>query len=382
MNQTEQVLLQAIQKSLWNTDISFPDDTDWDAVLKEADNQAVLGLVIDNAPKDIQKKWEIKVSAGTMHFIRILHCQEQLYLLLKENDIPMVILKGTAAAIYYLNPSQRSMGDIDFLVPSEDFDRAKEILEQNGYEVNDDPRYLRHIEVRKDKISFEMHRFFNDNGFDVDQFILPEISNAVNASLFGCSFPIFPRLFNGLVLLGHMAGHMQTGLGLRQVVDWAAFVNRELDDVFWKNEFQKAAKESGLETLAITVTKLCQDYLGLSCSITWCSLASHETVDLLLSSLLASGNFGYKQGGGRSVANAITKMKTKGLFRYLQKAGEFNWKAYHKHKWLKPFAWAYQICRYTKQGIQMRRGTNLKEDFARGNQRNKLLKQLKLEDDQ
>ena len=38
MNQTEQVLLQAIQKSLWNTDIELPADTDWDAVLKEAED--------------------------------------------------------------------------------------------------------------------------------------------------------------------------------------------------------------------------------------------------------------------------------------------------------------------------------------------------------
>ena len=38
MTQTEQILLQAIQKSLWNTDIDFPVDTNWDAVLKEAED--------------------------------------------------------------------------------------------------------------------------------------------------------------------------------------------------------------------------------------------------------------------------------------------------------------------------------------------------------
>ena len=83
-----------------------------------------------------------------------------------------------------------------------------------------------------------------------------------------------------------MAGHLRTGLGLRQVIDWAMYVDRELDDAFWDREFQAAAKESGLETLAITVTKLCQQYLGLKDSITWCRDADEITCGLLLDSLL------------------------------------------------------------------------------------------------
>ena len=73
MNQTEQVLLQAIQKSLWNIDIVFPADTDWNAVLKEAEDQAVLGLVIDIAPKDVRDKWKSRAGVVTANFVRILH---------------------------------------------------------------------------------------------------------------------------------------------------------------------------------------------------------------------------------------------------------------------------------------------------------------------
>ena len=58
MNQSEQVLLQAIQKSLWNIDITFPEDTDWNAVLQEAEKQAVLGIVIPTAPKEVQTEWK------------------------------------------------------------------------------------------------------------------------------------------------------------------------------------------------------------------------------------------------------------------------------------------------------------------------------------
>ena len=97
-----------------------------------------------------------------------------------------------------------------------------------------------------------------------------------------------------------------------------------------------------------------------------------------MDSLLSSGNFGKKRGSGRKVENTITNIKRYGL-RYLQTAGEFNWQAYHRHKWLKPFAWIYQIGRYAKQGLQTKRNTKLiREDIERGKQRNDLLEKLKL----
>ena len=57
MNSIQQVLFQGIQKSLWNANIMFPDNTDWDAVISEAEDQAVLGIVIGAAPEDIRERW-------------------------------------------------------------------------------------------------------------------------------------------------------------------------------------------------------------------------------------------------------------------------------------------------------------------------------------
>ena len=378
MNQTEQILLQTIQKSLWNTDISFPEDTDWNEVLKEAEDQAVFGIVIDVAPADVQKKWEVRASAGTAHFVRILHYQEQLYKLLKENDIPMVILKGCAAAFYYPNSSQRSMGDIDFLVPPKHFDRAKALLEQNGYAIKDDPRAPRHMHVLKDGISFEQHRFFSSEGIEVEEYVIEGLSEIEERNIYGSIFPMLPKLANGLVLLSHMVQHLKTGLGLRQVIDWMMFVHTELDDAFWNTTFRKAASETGLEIAAITITRLCQLYLGLSESIQWCKNADKELSEELIENLLSSGNFDRKRGRGFEVESAMFNIARKGLFQYLQTAGEYNWKAYHKHKWLKPFAWFYQICRYTKKGFQAKRGGQLKNDLVRGKQRSNLLKQLRI----
>lgn len=377
MNQTEQILLQAIQKSLWNTDIIFPEDTDWNAVLKEAEDQAVLGIVIGVAPVELQKEWKARASAGTAHFVRILHYQEQLYKLLKENEIPMVILKGTAAAIYYPNPSQRSMGDIDFLVPPEHFDRAKELLMQNGYTVEDDPRYPRHIHVGIDGISFEMHRYFSHDDIDIEAFISYGIHEVKETHIYGSKFPILPELANGLVLLTHLVHHLKTGVGLRQVIDWMMFVGKVLDDELWKSEFQTAVEQVGLGRAAIATTRICQQFLGLSEGKKhWCMEVDTDLCNQLMDNILSSGNFGTKHGSGTKVETAMHHLKKGGL-RYLQTAGEFNWKAYHKHRWLKPFAWVYQIGRYAKQGFQTKRNRKqLQQDYDQASQRYKLLEQL------
>ena len=379
MNQTEQILLQAVQKTLWNAPIEFPSDTDWGAVLKEAEKQTILGIVIGAAPEAIRQQWKSRTARITADFVRILHYQSEMCTLLKENGVPMVILKGTAAAVYYPDPLKRSMGDIDFLVPKEHFDRAKELLAKNGYTIEEDPKYPRHIDVCKDQIPFEMHRFFSDVSYDIEPYILDGLSYAETGRIFGSEFPMLPKLANGLVLLGHMANHLRTGLGLRQVIDWALYADKELDDAFWEKEFCDAAKKSGLWTVAVVATRMCQIYLGLTERITWCREADPDTCAMLVESLLVSGNFGKNHGAGMSVEKVAASLKKKGMFRYLQYAGEHNWEAYRRHKWLKPFCWIYQIGRYARQGTRLKRsGNQLREDFERGKQRSDLLNKLGL----
>lgn len=380
MNQTEITFLQAIQKSVWRKDVSFPADTDWSAIFKEAEDHTVLGFVFDAAPADMQQEWKKKASRITANFVRILHCQEQLYLLLKANDIPMAILKGTAAAVYYPNPSLRSMGDIDYIVPAEDFDKAKALLVANGYMIEEDPEALRHLHVYQDGIRYEQHWRFSGVGIDIERYVTDGLAHAEIETMYGTEFPMLPRLVNGLVLLGHMAQHLnRRGLGLRQVIDWMMYADHELDDEFWDLSFAEAARESGLETLAVVVTKMCQLYLGLTEEIHWCDTGDANLCSALIDYLLSSGNFGRKQGERAVAAKAVSNMFQKGFFRYLQEAGRINWKACQKHTWLKPFAWIYQLCRYAKRGLRAKRsGNELIQDIERGKLRSYLLDKLEI----
>ena len=185
---------------------------------------------------------------------------------------------------------------------------------------------------------------------------------------------------NDDVLVGlaehYIEAYTADGLGLRQVLDWMMFVNRELDDEFWEKVFGPVAKGKGLDTLAVTVTRMCQIRLGLPAAVTWCSDADEALCDALLANLFSSGNFGRKQKEGTAVESVASLIRRQGFFRYLQAGGERNWMAFRRYPALKPFCWLYQLFRITFRGLKTGRGTKMTEDIRRSGERLELLKKL------
>ena len=371
MTSAQRELLNCIRSSLWADAVQAQPSGE---VLAEAQRQAIVPMI---APASIE------ASQYTVHYIRILYAQDELVAFFRDSGIPMVILKGAAAAVYYSEPIQRTMGDIDLIVPQSLFESAQSLMEQSGYEretVEPDKLDARHIAYNKDGITFELHHHFSHEGIDVEKYVIQGLEFPVTADLSGHAFPMLPTLENGLVLLAHVAQHLRNELGLRQMIDWMMYVHAQLTDEYWETAFHAAAAECGLETLAITSTQLCRKYLGLPDPITWCDGADDKLVDDLLENLLITGNFGHAHGAGSSVETVTTNIKRTGLFRYLQQQGEHNWKAYQEHKALKPFCWAYQIGRYIHRGLCTgRSGAQLAADYKRSSSRYDLLTRLDLD---
>lgn len=380
MNTSQEMLLELIKASLFHggeTTIDAVADIDWHKVCMEARQQTVMGLIVTALPDQVRSRWIKYAYQNAANYTRNLYAQREMVQLFSDAGIPIAILKGFAAAVYYPDPTCRSMGDIDFIVPQERFREAVALMTRSGYtRTHQEEDTARHFGFNKRRISFELHHYFSTADLDIERYVADGVQHASQGYIDGVAFPMLPPLANGLVLLAHMSFHLKTGLGLRQVIDWMMYVDKVLDDTFWTDVFQPAAEEVGLTTLAVTVTRMCQLYLGLGNRITWCRGADETLCARLMNNLLASGNFGRKKGSGQPIEAVITAFKREGLFRYLQFAGEHNWKAYKKHPGLKPFCWVYQIGRYCRQGLQAKRGMHLKEDVNYGKERHELLKEL------
>ena len=114
---TERTLLALIKSSLFNIPFDNVQETDWDELYQEAKAQTVTALIAGCVPEEAGSKWKTAYTVNLSKNLRYLHAQSELIEIFRGNNIPLIILKGASAAVYYPAPINRAMGDIDFIVP-------------------------------------------------------------------------------------------------------------------------------------------------------------------------------------------------------------------------------------------------------------------------
>ena len=392
MDQVSQAVLALLRGALWGEEAVYPADTDWQAVTKELQAQAIMGVIAGSdipecVPAQTRAQWESLALLQGSRFYQLLHQQDQLLTLLAKNDIPLVILKGMAAAMYYPAPEMRSMGDVDFLVPREQVEKAYELMLANGYTLYyEKDANNKHIIFSKAEARFELHRYFGifdsvDKMKYMDGILQNGLQNIKWISCAESRFPILPPLANGLVLLEHAAGHFRDGLGLRHMVDWMMYVHSCLTDAFWQQDFYPTAQALGLDVFAKTLTKMCQIYLGLPQTMHWCESADTKACDQLMDYVLEQGNFGGKQTDFSSKVERVLSDKRSlvGWLRQIQESGMCHWEAAKRYAVLKPFAWLYGGCRYACLALGRKQAiAHLWQEKNISNQRNNLAKSVGL----
>ena len=147
-----------------NFDFSKLQDADWREVMNESLIQSTclmcfdaLNMVELKPNKEIYNEWFFKAASIIVSNANLLEEQKKLDAILRQNDIPYVILKGTSSASYYPDSGKRSFGDIDFLVPTRSIQAVTDILVNNGYELQKDRNDV-HYEFYKNGCRFELHK--------------------------------------------------------------------------------------------------------------------------------------------------------------------------------------------------------------------------------
>ena len=368
-------ILELLKAALWDRPIQA--ETITEEIFQELRSHALVALVAPKfsaleMPDALRKEWKAFLLQQVTSYYRYIHEQETLPI-----NVPYVILKGSAAAKYYPHPEYRTMGDIDLLTKKEDYEIACEMLLKNGYrevtQANEED-FGRHRSFSRSGIIIEVHVYFalmkdSQKGQLLDKILIDNI----NGSHF------LPDMPNGLALLDHINQHLAEGLGLRQIIDWMMFVNKCLPDEKWP-EFQNMARMVGLETLAITTTRMCELYLGLPAR-EWSAGADKTLCQELIDYVLSCGNFGNKKNDESSMGEGVFGyVKSVGtFFHLLHMRGMVNWPAAKRHVWLRPFAWIYQLFRYLIKGLGRDKAVfKLKKEYAAAKKKNNLLDRLEV----
>ncbi len=365
-------LLKLIQCSLW----ALPAEgltVDGD-IFEEMQRQTLTALPAKILPEltmsdELRQTWQTGIRQNIAAYCQSRFIQASLPI-----KVPYAVLKGTEAAKYYPSPQLRSMGDIDIMPPRQHFSEACDSLLSNGFqEIPDtDPTDTgRHRQFIKNGIIIEVHAYYaheNDPALSrlIDDLILENIQPDHT----------LPDPVNGLTLLEHINHHLESGVGLRQIIDWMMFADRCLSDEQWP-EFKALIERTGHERLAVYVTKMCVQYLGLPARA-WCADADERVCDRLMDYILASGNFGRKISEEKwTVSRFLSSHSAADAFRFLQKRGLINWKAAQKHPVLRPFAWLYQLWRYLSKAVSRpHAASRFAEEYQAGRRKDELLNAL------
>lgn len=360
ISKAQSVLLEAIKASLFDVEPKYPSDANWDEVKFEAKAQTVLGLISHKIPVHDASGDQCKAN-----YMRNMHEQNKLIKMFDAAKLPCVILKGSAAAIYYPKPYLRTMGDIDILVQRDRFVEAIDILESDGYiyerrgneeQFSDETRELEYF---KNGICVEIHKRFNSLGVDIDDYLETAMERREYCEINGFRFPVLPVFENGLVLIGHINKHLKSNvLGLRQIIDWEMYVHSVAGNASWYKQFIPLVKKAGFLTLAAYITRLCNKYLGLPDEVDFGVETDDSLVDELIEIVLTDGNFGRRVNADKSneekrIMSASYGIKRDGLFAYLTQVGLDKSPFCNKHSNLKILAFFYGFFRQLFVGIRV-----------------------------
>lgn len=366
LREHEKILLDILANNLFNAGrrVDLNEDN-LNAVWCEAYAQAVTLMAFHNSNEEILKsdKCEYirkKLSRTLSNNAKVDFEHIRICGIMKNAGIPCTILKGFASALYYPDPLMRSMGDVDFLVDTDDFEKASEALKNKGYESAEKGNDVHDIFLGK-ICRCEMHFQpsgipHGKSGVKVRKYLsgLLENSQIVQTELGELTVPSIYH--HGLIILLHMCHHLTgDGLGLRHLCDWAVFLNSIGEEKFLEL-FEKTIKDIGLWEFAKTMTLISCEYLGLP-GMSWAKNADKKTADYVLIDIIIGGNFGQKNADRSHESLLISSKNEKEipmLRQFFISANSIvykNWKSAKRFKFLLPFGWIFFGGRYIIRSI-------------------------------
>lgn len=303
LNQTHETLLGALACALNGKEYVPPKDIDWKALFEESKVQAVAPMVFscvaqyctDQAVLDEWKTFTMR-SLQKNRTIQMQH--GKIHQLLSANQIPYAIIKGCASARDYPDALLRAMGDVDFLVPEEYWEQAKALFLKEGFLTTDEDHDF-HLAFYKKNFFMEMHHEpFGLTGEEAKRLIplVPElVEKSRQVECDGICFRMPDAFGHGIVLLLHAYRHLiDTGIGVRHLCDWAAFIS-----CFGDRDFARVCKERfqdlGIWKLAQIFSATAHVYLGTPYQ-DWMGEIDAGVCNMLMLDILNGGNFGRGEG--------------------------------------------------------------------------------------
>lgn len=334
MNTKEsEILFSLLASSLFGKEFEIDfSNLDFSALYEEAKSQRIEGVVFSALPSNLPKNctaiyedWYNRTMYTLSNNLKVSNAHITIHKLMTENNIRYCIIKGCASALYYSAPEYRSMGDVDFLIEPKDIERAKKVLNDNGFIMMENAEsHSYHISFNKNKIHYELHYAVSEekDGYGSSEDFAKEVlDEAVTVPIYKDlgDLVVTSEKHHCMIMLSHMKKHMvMYGMGLRHVSDWAVFINKYSNKEFVE-KFKAEIEKAGFWSFAQAMSQISHLYLGADYK-DWFGKFDRKNASLLMEYIFASGNFGRKREGLDWIFIEPSKKKTGGIFLQLYRS--------------------------------------------------------------
>lgn len=258
-----------------------PKDVDWNDLKALAMRQGLSAVLLDGLEKipenqrpskEIMLQWIGEVLQDYDNRYRLYQISiANLAGFYRKHNLKMMVLKGYACGLDWPKPAHRPCGDIDIWLFGNQ-KRADELL-SSGKNVSIDKSHHHHtvfswnsftvenhydfVNVHAHRSSAELEKIFKKLGQDDTHFTEVEGERVYLPS---------PNL-HALFLIRHMVSHFAAAeITLRQVLDWAFFVEKHTKEIDWK-WLTGVLEEYHMMDFFNLINAICVDDLGFNAEI-------------------------------------------------------------------------------------------------------------------
>jgi len=292
------------------TSASTISEKDWPALLKLSQEQAVMGVALQGIQKLPREQWPTrKLLLQWISCVESIKWQNEkvntalrdLVAELETQGVKPFVVKGQIVAQEYEEPLTRQSGDIDVFVCKEDWERVERWLQKNNIACSSYAAE-KHVEFDYQGITVELHHHLNAfPNKRVMEYWQQEFEGKVKerhrtVTVDGTVIKTLGITDTLVHLMVHAHHHLLTeGVGLRQLMDMALFLNNHFDELDLSLLHQHIIG-IGHEKAFNAYMALLNKYLGLPKEKIPFELDLQDYVyaDKIMDEVWRGGNFGHK----------------------------------------------------------------------------------------
>ena len=276
---------------------------DWNKMLCFTSMQGVLTaiapLFADVEVNDTQTRLTLvnwfaaSLKNNKQYMLRVSNMRE-LAKLLADEGIDIMFMKGASLAQLYPIPEWRAFSDIDYYL----FGKSRqgiEVMKKHG--IENSAYYHHHTQASLHGVLLENHYDFVERvNHDCDIILddaLKELAETegrkYKATFLGDDINnayIMTPTMNAIFLMRHMSAHfVGETIPLRQLYDWALFLQKQAKDVDWKL-VEKLYEQAGMSAFAGIVQQMLRTHLDFYCKACPIGLGSKELAEKVWNSII------------------------------------------------------------------------------------------------